>query len=187
MFYQTYLCRSEDDEGNLTLKIFLLVVSCSITLGFLPTAVMATTSAFKVCKRRQPMFMLFGAVFLGCIVNLCCSAVESVGLLSGLNGCQVLGTIKLCYFFSMSMQVSVICILRALAVSRPLFYKTVMKPRIMVWTIVLCLGGALIGVVTVQGTGLIEFEYVGAPRHVGCTLLVATSTIQVEFSCSQSI
>ena len=166
--------------------VFLISALISLTFSalapfFIPLNFNTLVTFIAISGDKQPLFLLFAAVHLICLLDTLVALIEGIVLWTEINraGCEVLGITHVTIFFSLSLFLSTICMYRITAVLKPRRYKEFAKRRLVMRIIAGIMAFSILVSSLLVVTGTIRFKYTGRPQSIGCSLFVVSEMVQL--------
>ena len=169
------------NNSSHTASVIMTVLICSLPPIFIPINLKTVRLFIAISQKKQPMFILFGAVHTICALDLVVALVEGSGLWVEIPkiGCEILGAFQVIIFFSLSMVLSTICIFRITAVIKPTRYKHFANKRVIFRIITGFIIFSILIPTILISTNTLNFDYLGPPHSIGCSLFLGTETFEI--------
>ena len=176
------------DRGNqkMSLPVFLVstvitFLNCGLAPVFIPLNVGTLKSLIVISRDKQPLFLLFAAVHLICLIDLVIAMIEGVVIWTDISskGCEMLGFSQITIFLSLSLILSTICLYRITAVLRPRWYKIIARHKVVLKIIAVIITSSILLSILLIATKTIRFRYLGRPHSIGCSLFVLKKMLHI--------
>lgn len=168
--------RIRDDLPPLLFLIsgIMTFTNCALASFFIPLNFGILRSFITISLDKQPLFLLFAAINLICMLDLVVALVEGILIWSALSreGCTALGATQVTIYFILSSLLTVICLFRITAVLRPRKYKKIAKRNCVLKILTGIVTGSILLTFLLITTRAIRFKYLGPPLSTGCSFFV---------------
>ena len=176
------------DRGNQKMSLPVFLVSTVITFlncGLAPVFILLNVGTLKslivISRDKQPLFLLFAAVHLICLIDLVIAMIEGVVIWTDISrkGCEMLGLSQITIFLSLSLILSTICLYRITAVLRPRWYKIIARRKVVQKIIAVIITSSILLSILLIATKTTRFRYLGRPHSIGCSLFVLKKMLHI--------